>query len=176
MDNEHYFDELYIAADYEESIVGAIIQALKYRFVKELAGSAGKILCKALERELLKEKNPLGEMFFKAVVVPVPLTKRRQQWRGFNQVAEIARFVAQYFNLEYRECLSRRGNHKPQAKLSEAERLINLDNAFINLGQSPEYVVLIDDVITTGTTVNECAKQLKANGAKRILVCALAKG
>jgi len=170
-----YFDDIIFAGDYEDEIIAALLKNLKYKFAKELAPLAGYLAAKRLE-EKIKKKNIFGKHFFKACIVPVPLSKKRQTWRGFNQADLISQFVANYFNLKYEPCLMRIKHKKAQAKLAEHERLLNMANCFQLISPAPKRVILIDDVVTTGATINECAKVLKANGTKEVMVLAVAKG
>jgi competence protein ComFC len=172
----YHFDGLLCAADYEDETISALIQAYKYRFVKELAPELGLIMAKHLAKELAVSKHEFFKDFFRSEVMAVPLSQRRHNWRGFNQAEEVAKFVADYFNLSYSSQLKRLKHRPPQAKLSEAERLNNLAGCFGFSGEAPTKIILIDDVITTGATVNECAKVLRAAGAEEILVLACAKG
>lgn len=160
-----YFDEFYALFDYDEPIIQLLISSLKYRFIKEIAIYFGDLLA-----------DKIGDLNFTGVLVPVPLHKRRQKWRGFNQAEEISKVIAQKTKLELSNVLNRQRYHKPQAKLSEEERLKSLNNAFIKTGEIPPAILLIDDVVTTGTTVNECSKILKEAGAKKIIVLTIAKG
>ncbi len=162
---EKYFDEIYCLGDYEDKMLGELIKACKYKFVKELCSDLGELLAQELVARGLQ-----------GTIVPVPLSKRRMAWRGFNQAAEIAKIVSRTSKIEYFECLIKSGNYKAQAKLNEEARLKNLVNAFSVTGVVPKNVILIDDVITTGATINECAKVLKENGTRYITVVALAKG
>mgnify|MGYP001382756019 CR=1 FL=1 len=162
---EKYFDALYCLGDYEDEVLGTLIKTCKYRFVKELTIDLAKLLIKEI-----------SDKEYKGVIVPVPLSKRRERWRGFNQSEEIGRIVARELNLEYRDCLIRIKHKKAQAKLSEKERQENMNGCFEARGEIPERVILIDDVITTGTTVNECSRVLKEKGTKYIIVLTMAKG
>ncbi len=160
-----YFDEIICVADYEDETINKLIKACKYRFIKEIANDLGEILYKELQNQ-----NSSGDL------VPVPLSARRERWRGFNQAAEITQAIAKKTGLRYSACLKKIKHTKAQAKLSEEARILNLKGCFELCGNAPEQVILIDDVITTGTTVNECARVLKEKGAKYITVVAVAKG
>ncbi len=162
---EKYFDALYCLGDYEDEVLGKLIKTCKYRFVKELTIDLAKLLIQEI-----RDKE------YRGVVVTVPLSKRRERWRGFNQSEEIGRTISGELNLEFRSCLVRVKHKKAQAKLSEKERQENMSGCFEVRGEIPERVILIDDVITTGTTVNECARVLKENGAGYITVLTIAKG
>jgi len=174
--SSYYFDGVICAADYEDKVVSSLIQVLKYNFVKEIATNLGLLVAKALEEKINLASGPFKNNFFKASVIPVPLSKKRYHWRGFNQAEEISKSLANYFNLDLNNNLVRLKNVKPQAKLTEAKRLINMQNCFGVIGKVSERIILVDDVITTGATVNECAKILRTAGAKEIWVVVCAKG
>ncbi len=162
---EKYFDEIYCVGDYEDKMLGELIKACKYKFVKELCGDLGELLTREIELKKLD-----------GVIVPVPLSKRRMAWRGFNQVEEIAHVVALKRHMQINCCLKRVKHKKAQAKLSEAERIQNMKDCFEIVGAVPKTAILVDDVITTGATINECAKILKQAGAQYITVLTIAKG
>lgn len=111
--------------------------------------------------------------------MPVPLHVTRLRERGFNQAHLLARaFFPQQTNRIEATLLERTKKTEPQTRMSGAERRKNLKNAFrVNkpamvFGKT---VVLVDDVFTTGTTVNECARTLLRGGAKEVQVLTLAR-
>ena len=118
------------------------------------------------------------------VVVPVPLHWRRERWRWFNQSYEIAKTLAQQCNLSCQKALRRTRNTSQQALLDRGHRLANLQGAF---QLSPrerrletirdKLVLLIDDVFTTGSTAEECARVLKeVGGAEKVVVLTVLRG
>lgn len=114
------------------------------------------------------------------LVVPVPLHRWRLLTRRFNQSALLARDLARRHGLAYRPDILRRVRHtRPQVGLSHAQRRDNLEGAFRIAKASRRHVegravLLIDDVITTGSTADRCARVLKRAGATRVDVLALA--
>ena len=115
------------------------------------------------------------------LVVPVPLHPRRLRWRGFNQSELLAESLAEHFLLQTDALtLNRVRQTMPQADIQEREqRLDNVSDVFSCA--HPENVrgrsiLLIDDVCTTGATLNECARVLKENGAKRVVALVVARG
>lgn len=163
---EQYFDAVVCVGDYEDEILGGLIKACKYRFVQEIAPELGIVLAQKIKVRQLKD----------FAVVPVPLSKRRERWRGFNQAVEIGQTVSRELGLECHQCLKRVKHKKAQAKLSEEERQRNMNDCFEIIGIIPQRIILIDDVITTGSTLNECARMLRLAGAKEIIAAVLAKG
>jgi ComF family protein len=113
------------------------------------------------------------------LVVPVPMMHAKRRKRGFNQAALLAKFFAKKVGLRYQDkLLCRRQTKAPvQARLQRKERFQYAQMAY-HLGQrmdlSGKTVLLVDDVMTTGATVNACATRLKQQGAK-VYVLALAR-
>ena len=147
------------------------VHRLKYSGKSHFAKSLGPLLASFVRENLYFPETP--------VIMPVPLHPKRLRERGFNQSLLLARCVAKQLEaeLDYLS-LSRVKFTTPQTTLSRQERLKNLHRAFFL--QRPEVVrgrivVLVDDVATTGTTFNECAKVLKKAGAAEVLCVALAR-
>ncbi len=117
-------------------------------------------------------KNNLPEC-----IIPVPLHSQRLRQRGFNQSLELARIVAIQLNipLDYSLCQRDKATQF-QSGLSAKQRKKNLKNAFsVIKPHSYKHVAIFDDVVTTGTTVNELARQLKQSGVETIEVWAIAR-
>jgi competence protein ComFC len=113
-----------------------------------------------------------------AVLAPVPLHPRRKRQRGYDQTAMLAREVSKRTGQQVFTGL-RKGRDTPQqVGLSRAERSLNLLDAFdLAPGvSSPETVILIDDVATTGATLTECAIALRNGGSTRVAAVVIAHG
>lgn len=110
-------------------------------------------------------------------IIPVPLHKQRLQQRGFNQALELARIVSKQLKIPLNYTLCQRNKATPfQSGLSAKQRKQNLKNAFsISNAHSYKHVAIFDDVVTTGTTANELAKQLKQSGVEIVEVWAIAR-
>ncbi len=110
------------------------------------------------------------------LLIPVPIHRRRMIKRGYNQAALIAKHLNKYLQLELREdVLVRIKNTKVQNKLNDKDRKRNVTEAFSILENVVQYkkVILVDDIYTTGSTINSCAQILKAAGALQVYsVCA----
>lgn len=163
-------DGLFIARPYRFRLVEELIFALKYRFLER----AVTPLVDLLEESLAHHSLPLPDL-----LIPVPLHPRRLRFRGFNQAYSIARELGQRLAPGLgialdATSLKRIRFTKPQMKTdTRDERLHNLTDAFtIELEVAGplvgKYVWLIDDVATTGTTLDECARVLKTAGVKKV--------
>jgi len=109
-------------------------------------------------------------------VVAVPLHWRRRWFRGFNQATEIAKPVARRMGVPIVRSVRRRRATKFQSGLSAQERARNLRSVFVaRKGLSYRHVLIIDDVITTGTTVHKLARVIKRAGAGRVSALAVAR-
>ncbi len=105
------------------------------------------------------------------MLIPVPLHNLRMIKRGFNQSCELTNYVSKALDIPMlTTALRRHRNTKAQSGLSRKQRMKNVRGAFYWHGsiKPAHHVALIDDVMTTGTTVTECARVLKKAGAKRV--------
>lgn len=116
-------------------------------------------------------------------LVPVPLHRRRLQYRHFNQAAEISLALSRHTGLPVLHALRRTRKTETQTLLSRKQRMENLRGAFESTrtgqqwaGSSPAGAVLVDDVLTTGSTVHECARTLRKAGFRRIFVVTVMRG
>ncbi len=167
-----------LAALHSEGEARALIHDFKYRSQIHLATDIGKLTQLALA-------NPRFAPYLEAgILIPVPLFWWRKRKRRFNQAEEIARSLAKHtphHNLTVINALKRTRNTQTQTRFSRKKRLHNLAGAF---QIKPRYkntilnkpVILIDDVFTTGSTANECAKVLISNGAQRVAVLTTLRG
>ncbi|NJM37547.1 MAG: ComF family protein [Akkermansiaceae bacterium] len=155
-----------------------MIHRLKYSRELHLAEDLGRLAVEAFSDPrlalALKEKWPL---------VPVPLHWRRRQHRHFNQAEEISRVIAQHTDLPMIKALKRSHATEHQTRLTRVQRLENLRGAFTitsagqrQIGKSPVGAILVDDVLTTGSTVDECAKTLRRAGFQKVAVITVMRG
>jgi len=136
-------------------------------------------LAKPLARLLFLVYQSNFEEFSADLVLPVPMHKSREKERGFNQAYELSKYFSRLAQIPLQsKILFRINATRVQAGLSRRERRLNLVGSFQvsgRIGIKDKKVMLIDDVFTTGATVNECAKLLKQNGAQRVTVLTLAR-
>ncbi|MBU0598006.1 hypothetical protein KKF61_03335 [Patescibacteria group bacterium] len=161
-------DGLMVAAPYENNLIQDCIQTLKYKFIKELSSPLSEILARYLRTIDKKYKQPILTNYSQTVLTIVPLHTKRLRERNFNQAELIGQSIKNEFKFNYIPSLLTRQHYtQAQASLSRRDRLKNLNQAFSmpkSLDLSQKNVIIIDDVATTLTTLNECAKVLKQNG------------
>jgi len=113
------------------------------------------------------------------MIVPIPLYRRKLKERGFNQAELLARIISKYFNIKLnKNNLKRIKSTQSQTKLSANERIKNVKGVFkVKNGKEfwEKNILLVDDIYTTGATVEEAAKILKRAKAKEIYVFVLAR-
>jgi len=113
------------------------------------------------------------------VIAPVPVSKKKYRKRGYNQAELIARELAKNCNVPMdARLLYRVKDTKPQKEISKDLRRKNLEKAFLISQNVVKYkkVVLVDDIYTTGSTIDECAKALKAAGVENVFFISLSIG
>lgn len=148
-------NEILILSQYQDKIVRAAIQANKFNNDRH----ASILLASLLERHL---SNHYMDSKKRVQIIPIPLSRKRQMERGYNQVQSIIdNLSAEVKNmfLTY-QALERTRNTKPQSMLSRTNRLQNLNNAFITNSKITTInplkpIWLLDDVSTTGTTLQQ---------------------
>lgn len=152
---------LLAATAYRRTVANSAIKALKYQYDRSLVYP--------LSMRMLTALHAAPRSLFNPLFIPVPLHKLRNRWRGFNQAALLAETAADVGLFSYAEPLKRVRNTTPQTKTpGRAERLIAMSEAFVC--EAPElvkrrHVILVDDVSTTGATLNACGQELIKAGA-----------
>lgn len=169
-------DGTWLASDYKNEILKDSIKAFKYHYVVNLAVPLSQLLIGFLKN--IQNQQPINFDF--DLIIPVPLHYRKQLLRGFNQSELLANPISKEFNLPVvATALKRWRFTHSQMKLKEKKRLKNVVGAFKVVDKKKllvgKKILLVDDVLTTATTLNECAKVLKAAGAKSVWALALAK-
>lgn len=154
-----------------ESKLASVLYRAKYQ-------GAWKLLDVMCEKISKTTQTDLGiwKKLFKPEVVPVPLHEHKKRQRGFNQSEIIAEKLCGYVKNKSPYLVRRREN-VPQAVLTKKnERRKNVRGIFEAVQVAPQTVLLIDDVITTGSTIEECTRVLKHAGTKTVLALSIAKG
>ena len=135
---------------------------MKYKFAKDAGQELIQRFVEGLSGTVLPKK---------AVLVPVPMHKEREKWRGFNHALELGKLLCQQTGWEIKgDVLFKQRKTTPQTELRGTERKKNLRGVFDVGNKAKEEflgktVVIFDDVWTTGSTLKECTKVLKRNGA-----------
>jgi ComF family protein len=161
------WDEACVPLRYEDPLDTLV---LRFKFGADLA--AGRLLSQRMAEALATAARP-------AAIVPVPLSRRRLAGRGYNQAQELARLVARALRLPLApRALRRIRDTDAQAGLDAGARRRNLRGAFAAdpaAALQGLHLALFDDVVTTGATAAECARVLRAAGAARISLWAVAR-
>jgi len=143
-----------------------IVHALKYQGNKSIGVELGKQMSIFIETEMIKKDE--------SVFVPIPLHPIKYRERGYNQAEAIARGLSIELNIPVKTKLIKRvRNTSTQTKLNAEERRANMESAFAIINdpdiEKIRQVVLVDDVFTTGSTMNSAAKVLKEKGFDRVI-------
>ena len=172
--------------DYARSVViyegvgRETVHAFKFNRKPRLAQPIGELMAEAMKRFLDGDNGLLPSPWqLPSMLLPVPLHPKTQRHRGYNQAALLAEVVGQILDIPVEtKILAQTQPMKPQATLVEKERWENVKGAFevtkpeLVRGQ---IVVVVDDVMTTGATLNECAKALKGAGARQVYCLTFAR-
>jgi ComF family protein len=143
--------------------ISYMITRLKFKHELIFANLFSALLCK-------KIADTYQGLNLPEVIIPVPLHPTRLRERGFNQALEIAKPISKKFNIaiNHSTCV-RRINTLPQSSLLSSERRHNVQHAFSLVKEiSQKHIVLLDDVITTGHTINEIAQTFLKAGVEKI--------
>ena len=166
----------FLSIFYYNNLLKKIIKSIKYR----LAVEVWRELCLVIETDKLEKislyKKNISKKFF---LQPIPLYPGRLATRGFNQAKIISQFFNQFLQFPISEYPLRKKDTFSQAQLkTNKDRYKNVQGAFEISSQdiSDKNFILIDDVVTTGSTLKEAARTLKRSGAGRVFAITLAKG
>jgi competence protein ComFC len=161
------FEACYICCDYHDELLQKLIKSYKYNYLQNMADVLVTILEKQARRLALPRNT---------IITNVPLHKRKLKQRGFDQTDILAKKLAKKLDLTYTPLLKRIKHTKAQAQLDKQARSKNLDNAFVAIKQNQKNtVLLIDDVTTTGATLDAAAQALKTAGIARVICLTIAK-
>lgn len=166
--SKYGLDGLIVGCCYNGPVKSAI-RLVKYRWHFDVA----KVLVDIASENIWKFKMPTHY-----VLVPIPLHVSRQRWRGFNQAEKICEILEKKFGVRYQRLLKRSVATRTQVGLSRDERKKNIKGAFEVVGQIEKgmRIILVDDVFTTGSTMSEACRVLKAAGAGEVWGMAVALG
>ena len=161
-----------VAPYLSRGIVRELIHRFKYRNEFHLRHQLGRWLCAGFQDERLS-------LLRADMIVPVPLHPVRYREREFNQAEELARLASKKTGISFCNALERLRYTTSQTRFDREERMENLRNAFgirKNTVVRGKRLILIDDVLTTGSTLDECARTLHTAGAGSIRALTVARG
>lgn len=169
-DFHNYFDKHIYLFKYEGLIRSVI---LDYKFNEK------SYIYKTLSNFIIKNKKICDILKSCDIIIPVPISKKRNKQRGYNQSALIARELGKLLNIKYENnCLIKAKNTIEQSKLNKEERQKNLQGVYKLVNHQKldcKKIILLDDIFTTGSTVNECCKVLRLANPAEIIVLTIAK-
>ena len=168
---------IFAATSYKNTLVKKLITQFKYEpFLKNLSLPSAYLI---IAHFLLSENKTIFKTPENSLLIPVPLRNSKKRERGFNQSEEIAKELSKFFKIPYQfNNLIKIKKTQPQIELKRKERAKNVKDSFKL--KNPQMVqektiFLIDDVFTTGATMEECARVLKEAGAKKVWGIAVAR-
>jgi competence protein ComFC len=162
----HEVDQVFSLGPYEGGW-GRLVRVFKFEREMAVGRWLGERLAAALARQ---DDDRLS-----AVVTFVPMSAHDGRARGFNQAEILARVLARRRNLPLKRLLAKTRETRPQSTLHAAERETNVCGAFRLLRPVQGRVLLVDDIYTTGSTVEECARVLKRGGARSVVAVTVAR-
>ena len=169
-DKTKYFDYLYSSLKYENIVRDKLIS---YKF-----GEAS-YMYKTFAKIIINNTKIYRFLKTYDIIIAVPMHKLKKAVRGYNQSELIAKEISKKANIVfYNNILIKVKNTKVQSTLTKNQRQNNVKNAFEIANKmliKGKKIVLLDDIYTTGSTVNECAKKLKQAGASKVFVLTIAK-
>lgn len=161
-----YLNKVIALADYKNEIVARLIHLLKYEYVEEIGEIFEKLIA-----VFVKNNSTVFDGGRFSAIIPIPLHKKRYLERGFNQAEILAESWSRFLCVPIlKNMLIRSRQTKTQVGLSGFERRNNLQGAF-TLRQplaGLERVILVDDVFTTGSTMEEAARVLRSVSAREV--------
>lgn len=152
-----------------QSPIDQLINQLKYQQQLVNAHVLGRLLATKLTTHYAKRTLP-------ELIIPVPLHRKRLRQRGYNQAVEIAKPISRQLKIKLDKFNCTRNINTPaQSQLTAKQRRRNLHDAFLCKRLRAKHIAIVDDVITTTSTVNELSRTLRQAGAERIDVWCVAR-
>jgi len=180
----NYLDDVFIATTYKNNSLKNLIIYFKYKYIKELGLYLGNFLSLYLNAKIsnyyFSNKEKYNDLT-NSLLSYIPSRKVDKRKRGFCPSEILMIQVAKKSNFIDMETLRIRRKKKRQASLNKKRRLKNIENSFLIKNNGirkiikSKNIILVDDVVSTGSTINQAAKILKDNGAKKVYALILAK-
>lgn len=163
--------DTFVLFDYRNNAVKLIVQSIKYKNNSSLRKMVASYLCDEVTEmsadiSLFDGKEP--------ILIPMPMSKQEKRRRGFNQCEELCKEIGKMnrSNIEISyNCLRKIRETARQTKLGKEERILNVKNSMLaeNKIANKRTIIVLDDVYTTGSTLEEARRALRAAGAKRVI-------
>jgi len=176
--SEQNTKEGYFSAIAYKGVAKKLIYSFKYKpYLTDLREVLGDLFYESL----IQQEGFMSALQTKPIFVPIPLHSSRLKSRGYNHAAILASELAKRFNLRSIDLINRIKKTVSQYGLNKDERKENISGAFAvipNISKISQYpnILLVDDIVTTGVTLNEAAKVLKKAGVQKVWGVSLAKG
>lgn len=166
-----YLDSFLYLYRYNHPMIQSVIHAYKYQFLTDLEITLSRMLC--------EKKDTILEWKASGIVVPIPLHLRKLRQRGYNQAFFLGVTIASILDVPFDgDVLERKKYTFAQARLSKDEREKNMRNVFRVKREEEDFskknYILIDDVLSSGATMNDAARALRNAGAQKVYGFALA--
>jgi len=169
-----YIDDIIAVTKYKDTVIEQVIHELKFSYIEQLANQLANLL--SLKLKALGYQTKLKDK----ILIPLPLHKKRFLERGFNQSELLLKLLQPDFDGQIRNDILKRVKYtSQQAKLDREQRINNVQDAFKCLKPDEaagQKIFLLDDVLTSGATMNQAAKALKSAGAKKVIGLVIAHG
>lgn len=156
-----------ISVYYYNEFAKDLVSKIKYDYQYAIIDDLGKYVYSALDFYNINVD----------LICSVPLSKKKLLIRGFNQAELLAKLTSKYFDIPYINLLTRKINTKTQVGMNREDRQSNLKDVFgvKHLPDNARNVLIVDDVMTTGSTLEECGKVLKSSGVGKVYCLVLAR-
>ncbi len=163
-------DGLFAATSYQNPLVKKMIVSFKYEpYLKTLGKPLAFLI---ISHFLLSGKEKIFKPLENSLFLPIPLSFYKKRWRGFNQTEEIGKYLSEFFKVPLlSNNLIKIKKTQPQVELKKEERIKNIQGAFKVKEPAKirgKRIFLVDDVFTTGSTMEEAARVLKIAGAREV--------
>lgn len=169
-DNRYYWEKLFYCFEYTGIVRKYMI---KYKF------NGAAYISNFFARQILKNKKASEILKLYDIIISVPMDKEKKIKRGYNQTELITQIISKELEiLEGKNILFKLKGAKTQSTLNKENRKTNIKDVYFvnnNINIRNKKIILLDDIYTTGATVNEISSKLKEAGAKEILVLIIAK-
>jgi len=172
--NLYSLERIITIFDYQQPLLKKAVKSFKYSpYDINVLKKLSPLFIKCLKQSPLALKYLNKNKF---VLVPIPLSRQKLAKRGFNQANLIAQELSASFNWPLKKSLKKVKDTLSQTNLGREQRKLNVQNVFKVQGEIAPNIILIDDILTTGATLEQAAKTLYQAGAKKIWAIVLAQG